>query len=117
MLAVIHLDYYGIGVLTEDCKDFYAVFWLRFVNCNNYANHYCLNDKDKIVFLDTTKDCIDHISTKYNRSISQTNMLFELCCLNVIMLLKVEDIIRKYHLHYCPGTREEVEYIIKTYNL
>ena len=58
------------------------------------------------------KRLIDKISTVFNRSIQQTNFLFELLGNDFEKLINLELKIKNNFIHYCPGDLEEVDIIM-----
>ena len=58
------------------------------------------------------KRLISKISTVFNRSIQQTNFLFELLGNNYQRLIDLELKIKNNFINYCPGDLEDVEVIM-----
>jgi len=62
------------------------------------------------------KRLIDKISTIFNRSIQQTNFLFELLDNDFQRLIDLELKIKNSFIHYCPSNIDEVNQIMKLEN-
>lgn len=55
---------------------------------------------------------LDDISTRTNRSIGQTNFLFNLLNGDLKKYLELESKIKDNFISYCPSTTEEIEYVL-----
>jgi len=62
------------------------------------------------------KRLIDKISTIFNRSVQQTNFLFELMDNDFQKLIDLELKIKNNFIHYCPSNLNEVDSIMKIDN-
>ena len=58
------------------------------------------------------KDTLDKLSTVTNRSLNQTQFLFELCDNDLNKLVRLEQKVKNNLLSYCPDDKEEVEKVL-----
>ena len=59
------------------------------------------------------KDFVDRFTNATNRSISQTEFLFNLVDGDLLKLIELEEKIKNNFIFYCPGDKREVNKILK----
>ncbi len=59
------------------------------------------------------KGLVNRLTNITNRSISQTQFLFELCDYNFVKLVQLEQKIKNNNISYCPGDKKEINTILK----